>query len=71
MTFFNMYHLLRFGFFDFTGKLNAFVFIGFSLTIITISILLLMNVPWLNSFDIANIFNGLLTHPSGSTKGLI
>lgn len=69
VTFFNVYHLLKFGFFDFTGKLNALVFIGFSVAVIIVTVLLLWNVSWLDTFDLFNVFsdvsNGSLI-PAGS-----
>ncbi len=69
-TFLNMYHLLRFGFFDFTGRLNAFVFIGFCLAIILVTVLLLWNIPWMDTFDLFSVFQDLnsgLSLPTGAT----
>ncbi|MFH1426006.1 MAG: hypothetical protein ABIG66_01075 [Candidatus Kerfeldbacteria bacterium] len=54
-TFFNLYHLFKFGFFDFTGKLNAFIFIGFTAAVITVTIMLLSDIPWFDSFDLFGI----------------
>lgn len=60
-TFFNVWHLVKFGFFDFTGKLNAIVFLIFTVIIIVLTFLLLQDVPWFDSFNLfaipANLFN--------------
>ena len=50
-SFFNVWHILKFGLFDFTGKLNLFIFAGFSFVVITITLLLLSNTPWLGTFN--------------------
>lgn len=55
-AFFNFYHLIKFGFFDFTGKLNAFLFVGFSLVTIGITILLLKDTPWFDTVSTTDIF---------------
>ncbi len=49
--FFNMWHLMRFGFFDFVGKLNGIVFTVFSIIIIALTVFMLQDVPWLDSFS--------------------
>ena len=54
-TFFNVWHLIKFGFFDFTGKLNAIVFLLFTVIIIVLTFLLLQDVPWLDTFDLFSI----------------
>ncbi|PIW37060.1 MAG: hypothetical protein COW24_02235 [Candidatus Kerfeldbacteria bacterium CG15_BIG_FIL_POST_REV_8_21_14_020_45_12] len=59
ITFFNIYHLFKFGFFDFTGKLNAMVFVGFSVVIVAVSVLLLWNIPWFDSFDLFSLFESI------------
>lgn len=56
--FFNLWHLFKFGFFDFTGKLNAFIFIGFSIVIFIITLLLLKDTPWFDTFNPMDIFSG-------------
>ncbi len=56
--FFNLWHLFKFGFFDFTGKLNAFIFVGFSIAIFVITLLLLKDTPWFDAFDPITSFSG-------------
>jgi uncharacterized membrane protein (UPF0182 family) len=65
-SFFNFYHLAKFGMFDFTGKLNAFIFIGFSVVIVGVTFLLLAPAPWLDSFELFDLPAGLMTVPGGS-----
>lgn len=50
-SFFNVWHILKFGLFDFTGKLNLFIFVGFSFIVITITLLLLSSTPWFETFN--------------------
>lgn len=50
--FFNLYHLFKFGFFDFTGKINALVFCGAWVIILFFTLFFLKDVPWLSSFDL-------------------
>ncbi|MFH0818420.1 MAG: hypothetical protein V1898_00265 [Patescibacteria group bacterium] len=52
MAFFNLYHLIKYGFFDFTGKLNTFIFICAWLIIIGFTILFFWSVPWFDTFDL-------------------
>lgn len=47
----NLYHMIKFGLFDFTGKLNTFLFLGFTLIIMIVTVLLLLNVDWTATFD--------------------
>lgn len=54
-TFFNVYHIVKFGMFDFTGKLNLTIFICFSLIIFGMTALLLQDVPWLDSVNILEL----------------
>lgn len=63
-AFFNVWHLIKFGFFDFTGKLNAFVFLGFSIIIIFITVILLQDTPWLDTFSFG-VFNPIGSGSSG------
>lgn len=51
-TFFNLYHIIKFGFFDFTGKLNTAIFAMFSIIILVVTVLLLRETPWLDTIDI-------------------
>lgn len=59
-TFFNVWHLIKFGFFDFTGKLNAIVFLLFTIIIIGLTFLMLQEVPWLDSFNLFSIPSDLI-----------
>lgn len=61
-SFFNFYHLIKYGFFDFTGKLHAFMFVGFSTVVIGITVLLLKDVPWFDTIS----FDSLINADSGS-----
>lgn len=51
LVFFNLYHLVRFGFFDFTGKLNLFIFCCAWLIILIFTWFFLRDVPWLDTFN--------------------
>jgi uncharacterized membrane protein len=57
LAFFNIYHMVRFGMFDFTGKLNTFIYVSFSLTFLILTFVLLLDVPWFDTFRIAEILN--------------
>lgn len=57
-AFFNLYHIFKFGFFDFTGKLNTFLFLGLSTIILVVTFLLLRQTPWLDTFDASGGFFG-------------
>lgn len=63
-SFFNVWHLIKFGFFDFTGKLNVFVFLGFCAIVIFITILLLQDTPWLDTFSFG-VFSPIGSSSSG------
>lgn len=56
-AFFNFYHLIKYGFFDFSGKLHGFMFIGFSIVVIAITILLLKDVPWFDTISFGSIID--------------
>jgi hypothetical protein len=56
-TFFNVYHLVKYGLFDFTGKLNAFIFTGFTIVIFVLTALLLKDTPWFESVEVFKIFS--------------
>ena len=62
-AFFNLYHLIKFGFFDFTGKLNTIIFTCAWAIILTFSFLFLKEVPWLESFDIIDETIGQIDMP--------
>ncbi|OGY87320.1 MAG: hypothetical protein A2233_01300 [Candidatus Kerfeldbacteria bacterium RIFOXYA2_FULL_38_24] len=60
-TFFNLYHIIKFGFFDFTGKVNTLLFVGFSLVILSVTYFLLKDIVWTDSLmlfsPISNFFD--------------
>lgn len=57
LAFFNIYHMVRFGMFDFTGRLNTFIYVSFSIAILILTILLLVNVPWFDTFRVAEVLD--------------
>lgn len=74
-SFFNFYHLIKYGFFDFTGKLHAFMFVGFSVVVLSITILLLKDVPWFDTISVdslltPNSVNSLLQFPNQNNSDL-
>ena len=48
---FNLYHMVRWGLFNFTGKLNTFMVLGVMVCIIIFTGILLINVDWLSTFS--------------------
>ena len=50
MAFFNVYHMIRFGFFDFVGKIHTLLLACIVALIVFFTILFLRNVNWLDSF---------------------
>ncbi|MCW1930063.1 MAG: hypothetical protein KIH62_001975 [Candidatus Kerfeldbacteria bacterium] len=56
---FCFYHLVKFGFFDFVGRLNALLFIGLCVIVIGLTIFLLKNVPWLESISSDTLLPGI------------
>ncbi|MFC1597962.1 hypothetical protein ACFL2M_00315 [Patescibacteria group bacterium] len=65
LTFFSMYHLFKFGLFDFTGKLHAFLFAGFTVVVIALTVLLLFETPWFDSFNLFSLPSDIITIPGG------
>lgn len=51
-AFFNFYHIFKFGFFDFTGKLNTLLTIGAIIVILFFTIFLLKDIAWMDSFSL-------------------
>lgn len=51
-AFFNIYHMVRFGFFDFLGKMNTILYIGVTVVILVITFMLVFDTPWLDSVPI-------------------
>ena len=47
----NIYHLIRFGLFDFTGKVTLLIFSSLSIITIGFTALLLYNTEWTDTFD--------------------
>ena len=65
-AFFNLYHIVRFGLFDFTGKLNMFIFVTVTAIILFLTVLLLKDTPWFDTFPVfTNLSIGTLKE-SGS-----
>jgi hypothetical protein len=60
----NVYHLVKFGFFDFTGKLNLFIFTALSVIVIGFGALTVSTVDWSERYDIAEL-PGLIIPTSG------
>lgn len=56
--FFNMYHIVKFGLFDFAGKIHTFFFIGITISILIVSFLLLKDVPWFDTFEPLGFLTG-------------
>lgn len=56
-TFFNLYHIMKFGFFDFTGKLNTLFFLCYGLIILGTTFLLLRDIHWTDTVDLFSIFS--------------
>lgn len=50
--FFSVYHMMRFGFFDFVAKVHTIMFTGVIIVILTFTFILLRNVPWTESFPL-------------------
>lgn len=66
--FFNVYHLMKFGLFDFTGKLNGFIFLLFSTLIFAATFFLLRDVSWLDTFQLFDVPKGLLDSATPSSR---
>jgi hypothetical protein len=60
-TFFNLYHIVRFGLFDFTGKLNTFIFVTLACIILFLTALMLKDTQWFDTFPLLQSvsFDGL------------
>lgn len=55
---FHLYHMIKFGMFDFTGKLNTFLFLALSLFFLLMTILLLREISWTETvrvFDVRSL----------------
>lgn len=61
-AFFNVYHMVRFGFFDFIGKLHTVLLFGVVIAIIFVTGLLLSSVPWTGSFTVFDLDVSNLTY---------
>ncbi len=53
-AFFSIYHMVRFGFFDFVAKAHTTMLAGVILVILVFTFILLRNVPWTESFPLLN-----------------
>lgn len=64
-AFFNFYHIFKFGFFDFTGKLNTILVMGIFLVVLGFTIFFLKDIQWMEgvtlwdstSFDFNSLSN--------------
>lgn len=52
---FHLYHMIRFGMFDFTGKLNTLVFIVLTIIILVLTLLFLREIPWTTSASVFDV----------------
>ncbi len=52
ILFFNLYHMMRYGFFDRVGKFNTILVTGAISVIIIITVILLWPVDWLETITI-------------------
>ena len=67
----NVYHLIKFGFFDFTGKITLLIFSSLAIIVIGFSILFLWNTPWTNTFNLWDIPSALIPLPQKYDPTLI
>lgn len=51
-VFFSVYHMVRFGFFDFVAKLHTIMLLSVIVVILTFTAILLRNVHWTDTFSI-------------------
>lgn len=59
---FHLYHMVKFGMFDFTGKLNTFIFVSVGIIILLLTALLLQGTPWqetINVLDVREVQNNI------------
>jgi len=69
-TFFNLYHIVRFGLFDFTGKLNTGIFMALTAILLFLTFLMLRTTPWLDTFPAFTNFSieTLYSNPFGTPQ---
>lgn len=53
-VFFSIYHMIRFGFFDFVAKAHTAMLMGVIFVIFVFTVILLRNVPWTETFPLFN-----------------
>lgn len=53
----NLYHLTRFGFFDFTARLNTMLVGGVFIIVIVFSIVFLRQVDWMETVELSPDLN--------------
>ncbi len=53
----NLYHLIKYGFFDFSGKVQTFLIIGVMVVIIGFTFLFLQDVRWTEQIDLLSDFS--------------
>lgn len=70
-SFFCFYHLIKFGFFDFMGRINALLFIGMCIITIGATIFFLKDVNWNDSISSDTLlpgFTDIFQRPSTHTS---
>lgn len=67
----NIYHLVRFGFFDFTGKMTLFLFGSLSLITIIFTFLILSGTVWTDTFNLLDIPGAIIPLPDKGTSNAI
>lgn len=50
----HFYHIRKFGWFDFSAKVNTVLVVGVIIVVLGVTVLLLKDVPWTESFEIFN-----------------
>ncbi len=55
----HFYHIKKFGWFDFTAKLNTILFLAVVVVVLGITALLLKDIPWTESFEIFKTGTGI------------
>ena len=59
-AFFNVYHMIRFGFFDFVGKMHTVLLASVVAVLLFFTILFLKDVSWFDTITIFSLSSDLL-----------
>lgn len=54
---FDLYHIIKFGFFDFSGKINTLFFMAITGILLWFTFLLLKDISWFDTFLVSDIFS--------------